>query len=374
MAKNPIFGPNKLKLAPFCVNNMPFLTHVKDGFEMNWDECIEVARLSDQAGLDAVVAVARWKGFPKGLPAHPSHQVFDPFIYAAAVAQATERCAIFATTHAPVVHPVWMAKQTATIDHISRGRFALNVVGGWNPPDFEMFGIPVIPRAERYDYLAEWMDALNRLWTEEDEFDFEGNYLRFKGALSRPQPLQSPRIPIMNAGHSAEGRNFAAGHADVALVSILSADDSIAEQVRGYKDYARTTYGRAIQVWTNVVIVQRETDREAEDFLRYYSEERLDEIGLEALMESFGEETSVSKGTPQFEMMRRRAAVGTGYPIVGSSETVSRALARLSADGIDGVLLTMIDQVDGVRRIASEVLPRLEAMGLREPDLAQAAR
>ena len=47
---------------------------------------------------------------------------------------------MFATSHVPTIHPILVAKQGMTVDHISGGRFALNVVTGWHKPEIEMFG------------------------------------------------------------------------------------------------------------------------------------------------------------------------------------------------------------------------------------------
>ena len=63
----------------------------------------------------------------------------------------------------PTVHPIVAAKQATTIDHISSGRFALNVVCGWYEPEFLMFGAPVMEHDTLYDYAAEWLEIVRRL-------------------------------------------------------------------------------------------------------------------------------------------------------------------------------------------------------------------
>ena len=58
----------------------------------------------------------------------------------------TEKICVFGTVHAPLINPVFAAKQIVTTDHIGAGRFGLNVVSGWNPVEFEMFGQYFPPR------------------------------------------------------------------------------------------------------------------------------------------------------------------------------------------------------------------------------------
>ena len=65
---------------------------------------------------------------------------FETFAWAAGLAAVTERIGLFMTVHVPLVHPVYAAKALATVDHISGGRAGLNIVCGWNPEEFAMFG------------------------------------------------------------------------------------------------------------------------------------------------------------------------------------------------------------------------------------------
>ncbi len=84
--------------------------------------------------------VARWKGF--GGKTNFNGSNFETYTWAAGLAQATENTAVFTTSHVPTVHPIMAAKQATTVDHISNGRFALNIVCGWFAPELEMFGAP----------------------------------------------------------------------------------------------------------------------------------------------------------------------------------------------------------------------------------------
>lgn len=368
-ARNPIFGPNKLKLGIFGINGKGTAnTLVPDFHRPTWDANLTAARLADEAGLEAIVPYARWKGHELGKLDHPSGNVLDPYTWAAGLAQATRHSAIFVTTHAATYHPIAVAKQSATIDIISGGRFGLNVVAGWNRPELEMFGAPLKEHEERYRHLAEWMEILLRLWTEQDEFDFHGDFFNIVRGGSRPQPLQKPRPPIMNAGSSGTGQAFAARIADMCFVQISSDDrEKQKEQVQSYKRLAREKFGREIQVWTMATIVQRDTQKEAEDYLHHYAVEMADNPSIEAWL---GTLVANAKGMvrPEMAQRRMRAAAGAGGSIVvGDAERIADEMAALNAAGLDGLLLSWVNFEDGLKRLQKEVLPRLEAAGLRQP-------
>ncbi len=98
----------------------------------------EGAGPSGGQAVEALVPVGRWKGF--GGATDFNGESFEVFTWAAGLAEATSYSCVLATAHVPVVPPIMAAKQCTTIDHISGGRFALNVVCGWAPAEFAMFG------------------------------------------------------------------------------------------------------------------------------------------------------------------------------------------------------------------------------------------
>lgn len=365
--RHPVYSNNLLKLGVFCANTMPALTTVPELFKPNWAECLRIAQMADEAGLEAIVPIARWKGYVDGDFQHASHDVIEPFTYAAAIAQATRRIGVFATTHAPTVHPLIVAKQAATIDAISGGRFGMNVVGGWNRREFDMFGIEMLGHEERYAYLAEWLTLIRRLWSETCEFDVDSRWFSMKGALSRPQPLRGGAVPIMNAGFSETGMRFAARHSNMGLIGLFGENpDQWQAQVAKYKALARDEYGRDVQVWTNAQLVLKDTEAEATDYLRYYSEDRADHAAIDGFISTLARENGVAEDSDQMRFMRRTVALGSGMPVVGSAETVAAKLVSVVEAGVDGVIFSAIDYVDALQRIARDVLPRLAAAGVRE--------
>lgn len=368
-ATNPLFGANRLKLGVFGLNGKGSAqTLVPEAYKPQWDVAVRAAQLADAAGYEAIVAYARWKGYIEGRVSHPSGIVLDPFTFAAGIAQATSHAAVFATSHAPTIHPLVAAKQSATIDIISGGRLCLNVVAGWNRPELEMFGAPLKEHTERYAHLAEWLGLVRRLWTADEEFDFDGQFFKVVRAMSMPKPIQRPSPPIMGAGGSEVGRRFACEHADICFILMHTENpEEWAAQVAAYKRQAREEFGREVQVWTYCPVVQRDSQQEAEDYLHYYAVEHADHEGVDGWIRGHAEN---AKGrTPEMlEALRKHfAAGGGGFQLVGTADRIADRLEMLSQAGIDGVLFTWVDFIDGLTRFNTGVLPQLEARGLRHP-------
>ena len=149
---------------------------------------------------------------------------FETFTWAAGLAAATERIGLFMTVHVPLVHPLYAAKALATVDHISQGRAGLNIVCGWNPKEFGMFGTPLVEKG--YDQAAEWIDIVERLYASDEPFDHDGTYYHLKQAVSRPASLQVPRPVTMNAAFGGPGRDFAAANCDYLFTTFSEIADA----------------------------------------------------------------------------------------------------------------------------------------------------
>ena len=364
---NPVFNGNKLKLGLFGLNGIGIsMTKVPEALRGDWSASSRAAALADAAGLEALVPYARWKGFVAEQPSHKSGIALDCNTWAAATAQATARSGVFTTSHVPTIHPIVAAKQCATIDQVAGGRFGLNVVAGWNKPELDMFGVAMREHDDRYDQAAEWLQLVQRLWTSEDAFDFEGHYYKVDRAISLPKPMQRPMPPIMNAGGSDRGRSFAAKYADMAFVIVKSEDEAaIRAEVDSYRDLARRDYDRDLQVWTFAYIVQRPTEQEARAYLKYYADDHGDDAALDGWMRLQGMHTKVMPPEVMQALKFRFKAGNGGYELVGTPDQIVSRLQTLSAAGIDGVLLAWVDYEDGLARWQEDVAPRLVQAGLR---------
>jgi len=135
----------------------------------------------------------------------------DPFVTLGAVAACTDRL-LLGTGVCLVVErdPIVTAKEVATVDLLSGGRFLFGVGAGWNREEMENHGTPF---AERFELLRERGQAMRALWTTE-EAEFHGTYVDFDPVWQWPKPLQSPHPPVILAGNGARSIQRAAEWAD----------------------------------------------------------------------------------------------------------------------------------------------------------------
>jgi probable F420-dependent oxidoreductase len=132
-----------------------------------------------------------------------------------AIAAVTERVRLVPSVIAAAYRtPAMLAKATATIDHISGGRFVLGIGAGWNVAEYTAHGYSFPEAAERLDRLAETIEVVKAMWMEEDP-SFHGRYFDIEHGSSQPRPTQRPHPPIMVGGSSTHLLSIAARHADI---------------------------------------------------------------------------------------------------------------------------------------------------------------
>src|SRR5215471_1603883 len=169
-----MYNGNRLKIGLFGANcsSGRAVTMVPERWSGNWADNLKLARMADEAGLDFMLPISRWKGY--GGDTDYQGSTLETLTWASGLLAKTERFVVFGTVHAPLIHPVIAAKQFVTADHIGEGRVGLNVVCGWNEDEFEMFGVEQRDHEKRYAYAKEWLDAVKAMWTRPEEFDFDG--------------------------------------------------------------------------------------------------------------------------------------------------------------------------------------------------------
>jgi dimethylsulfone monooxygenase len=364
---NPLFNDNKLKLGLFGVNvsNGCAITTAEDRHTVTWPTNLAIAQTADKYGYEAMVPVARWRGF--GGESNFNGTNFETYTWAAGLGQATKDICVLTTSHVPTIHPIVAAKQATTVDHITNGRFALNIVCGWFTPELEMFGVPQMEHDTRYDHAAEWVEVMKLLWSRDEDFDYEGKFIKVNKGFAMPKPLQKPFPALMNAGGSEKGRHFAAKHCDIAFVVLTSHNlDEGRAQIDAFRRLAREEYGREIQIWGNGYVVHGDTQQEADAELNRYVMEKGDEEAVQRLMQVVGLQSHVFP-THVLDWFRFHLKAGWGgYPLVGTPDRIVGELSKLSDIGFDGILLSWVDYLAGLERWNKEVMPLLEQAGLRQ--------
>jgi FMNH2-dependent dimethyl sulfone monooxygenase len=366
---NPAFSTRRLKLGTFQTNldSGCVMSDLDGRLDISWPNTVALAKLAEEMEFEALVPVARWHGF--GGATNPQGPGFEAYTWAAGIAASTSKPGVFATSHISLNHPIIAAKQSTVIDHISDGRYTLNIVTGWNQPEIDMFGNVMMSHQDRYACAEEWLAIIKRLWTEDESFDHEGKFYKIAKGYLAPKPIQRPYPAVMNAGASERGRHFATKYSDLVFTVIRTGGlDEVRAHVQAYHKLAREEYGREVRVWTVANVVQAKTEQEARDFYRYYVHEKGDWAAAQNMMNVFAADINARNIPPERLKAYQEAFIAGwgGFPIIGSKEQIVDGLRGLSRAGIDGVLLAWPRFEQGMREFRDVTYPLLVQAGLRE--------
>ena len=175
----------------------------------SWTEASEAAIDFDQLGFDSVWVCDHVYGVP-----NPTLPIFEAWSQLAAIAAITENVRLGTLVTPPFFRNVGvLAKQVATIDHISNGRTIMGLGAGWFQPEFESYGMPFPSLGKRMQALDETVQVLKALWTEE-RVTFDGKHCQLRDAVCEPKPVRRPPILVGGSGEKVL-MGIAARHADI---------------------------------------------------------------------------------------------------------------------------------------------------------------
>src|SRR6187402_722126 len=219
----------------------------------------KLAQIAEQSGFDYALSQIR---FTAGYGAEYQHESVS---FSQALLQATTRLKVLAAILPGPWSPAVVAKQLATIDHISNGRVAINVVSGWFKGEFTAIGEPWLEHDERYRRSEEFIRALKGIWTE-DNFTFRGDFYRFHDYTLKPKPIQQPHPEIFQGGSSRAARDMAARVSDWYFTN-GNTPENIRLQVDDIRAKADET-GNRPRIGVNAFVIARDTEEEARAVLQ----------------------------------------------------------------------------------------------------------
>jgi FMNH2-dependent dimethyl sulfone monooxygenase len=361
-------GSNRLQIGLFGANcsSGRAATTVPERWSASWPDCLRLARMADESGIDFMLPIARWKGYGGDTDFHGAS--LESMTWATGLLASTTHLTVFGTVHAPLFNPLIAAKEFVTADHVGEGRLGVNIVVGWNEGEFEMFGVRQRDHEARYEFAQEWLDVVKRAWSHESEFDFEGRFLKLKGARAYPKPYGGTRPILMNAGSSPTGRAFALRNCDALFTATVGSRTSLEGNARTVKEVKEEAqrYGREIALYTVGQVICRPTQQEADDYFHYAIIDCADWGAIEAVMAL--RNITPHNFSPEEYAARRNYfacnAIG-GYPFVGTPDRVADELAAISEAGMRGIAVSFVNFLDEVPYFVAEVLPRLVRLGIR---------
>jgi probable F420-dependent oxidoreductase len=197
--------------------------------------------------------LAQWQDFARKaedlgyssllLPDHFGPQ-FAPLLALGVAAQATTRLR-FGTLvlDNDFRHPVMLAKEAATLDLLSEGRFELGIGTGSQPRDNEQAGLPLDPPGTRVERIVETLAILKQFFEPGREtVDYQGKHYQVRELRAYPKPVQQPRPPILMGASGARMLRIAAREADI--MGVMGQPDSLEEKMAVVREAAGERYGQ----------------------------------------------------------------------------------------------------------------------------------
>lgn len=326
----------------------------------------KLAQLAEQAGFDYALTQIR---FTAGYGAEYQH---ESVAFSHALLAATERLKVIAAILPGPWNPALAAKQLATIDQLTNGRVAINLVSGWFKGEFHGIGEPWLDHDERYRRSEEFIRALKGIWTQ-DSFSFAGDFYRFRNYTLKPKPLQQPHPEIFQGGSSRAARDMAARVSDWYFTN-GNTPEGIRAQVEDLRAKAAAN-GHSIKVGVNAFVIARDTEAEARAVL----DEIIAKANPEAV-QAFGHEArNAGAASPEGEGNWAKSSFedlvqyndGFKTNLIGTPEQIAERIVALKAVGVDLVLAGFLHFQEEVEYFGRRVLPLVRELEARAS--AQAA-
>ena len=334
-----------------------------------FDYNTKIVQQGEALGFELAFSRTQW--LPKG--GYDGEASLDSFIALGAMAAATSKIMLISTMHVLYgpLHPLHIAKYGATLDHIAKGRWGINIVTGHRAIEHEMFGWQRIEHDQRYALSAELFDVVESLWSSDEDFWHQG---RQGWAVNRgfitPKP-QFGRPVLVNATGSDAGIDFAARYSDIIFVTspggsgidaALATLPAHTAQIR----QAAERHGRTVRTLINPVIVSRDTDAETEAYADAIVAGKKPDAkpGSNAKGQVYDSDAHAWRGRKDGTRNVGRG-LGGNIEIVGTPEQVVEQLIALKAAGIDGIQIGFFDFEKDLAHFGASILPLLKSAGLR---------
>lgn len=336
------------------------ISDIEQRTSWDFDYNIKLAQAAEKAGFDYALSQIR---FTAGYGADNQH---EPMIFSTALLQETEQLNVIVAVLPGPWHPAVLAKQIATLDHLSQGRVSVNVVSGWFSGEFRSIGEPWLDHDERYKRSAEFIEAIKGIWTE-DNFTYHGRFYYFDNYTLKPKPLQKPHPTIFQGGSSRGARDNAARLSDVYFTNGNSIE-GLKVQIDDIQTKAKAN-GHKVRIGVNAFIIARESEEEALEVLA----EIIAKANPAAVKGFADEVVNAGKASPEGEGNWAKSSFedlvqyndGFRTNLIGTPEQIAERIVELKSIGIDIILSGFLHFQEEVEYFGKRVLPLVRELEAR---------
>jgi len=303
---------------------------------------VDVLRTAEDAGFETTLIAERFNG--------PD---LEAWMLTSALAVETRSIELIVAVHPGIFHPQVVAKMAVTLDQISGGRAAVNLINGWWRQEFDLYsnGAWLDRNDQRYERMEEFMTVLTELWTK-DTPRFQGRFYRVEDGSLPSTAVRRPYPPLYCSSLSPIGRDAAARLGDYWFPTQIERDDGytdfdwtiarVAEEMADM-DARCASYGRAMRHGVSGHVIATRTREEA--------------LARARDIHAYGD----------LGMMNAVVSKSMNTGLVGTYEDVAQRLLRYADIGVEFTLLHFHPMLEGLESFAEHVVPLLHAEGLRPP-------
>jgi pyrimidine oxygenase len=315
----------------------------------------QIVQKAETYGLDFALSMIKLRGF--GGETRFWDYNLESFTLMAGLAPVTERIKLYASVATLTMPPAMVARMAVTIDDISRGRFGINIVTGWQKAEYDQMGLwPGAAHYERrYDQASEYVRVMRELW-DTGRSDFAGDFFQMKDCRLLPQP-QAP-IKIVCAGQSDRGMQFTAEYGDYNFFQGVGLNTPAAHEptcARLATAVART--GRDVGACVLFMVIADETDDAAMAKWKHYND-GIDHGAVAWLTAQAGADTSGPSGSSRKKAAPERPINLNMGTLVGSYATIARMLDEAAAvPDTKGIMLCFDDFLIGLDQFGQKIQP-----------------
>jgi pyrimidine oxygenase len=322
----------------------------------------EIVQKAERYNFDFALSMIKLRGF--GGKTQFWEYNLESFTLMAGLAAVTSRIKLFATAATLTVPPAIAARMATTIDSISHGRFGLNLITGWQKPEYSQMGLWPGDAyfSRRYEYLSEYVQILRDLWgtgvsNRKSEF--------FQMDDCRVNPRPEGEMKIICAGQSEAGMAFSAKYADYnfCLGKGVNTPTAFAPVAANLLEATGKT-GRHVTSFALFMIIADETDEAA--FIKWeLYKAGADTEALAWLTDKSSADKSADTNVRQLADPTSAVNLNMGT-LVGSYANVARMLDEIdSIPGAEGVLLTFDDFLQGIEAFGTRIQPLMKSRQLQ---------
>ena len=313
----------------------------------------ELAQQADRDGWDVTLIAELNLNDIKG----PEADCLEAWTTAAALAPLTERLELMAAVRPNFRLPALVAKEAATIDRISNGRFTLNVVSAWWEAEARQYGAAWIEHDERYARTEEFLAVLKGMWTNE-QFSLDGRYYTIKDAHLAPKPVQKPWPTLYAGGESPAAKDLIARECDAYLMH-GDPPEALAPKIEDMRARrAKHPELPPLRFGVAGYAIVRSSDAEVKREIARITDVRASARGYASYQDFIkGSQLETQISLEDYSVSNRGLRTG----LVGTPEQVAEQVHELGRIGIDLLLLQSSPQREEMQRFSSQVFPLVQA-------------